>query len=100
MVNLSSYITEDNLVPTSHLQWKGKCLYLKNEQEQVYLEPRVRGVIDYLKERKNLWTAAQIKVHSHEIDQKGAPFFGVPFDVALSLLSKHEPSQSTVKSMF
>lgn len=100
MVSLNSYVTEDNLVPTCHLQWKGECLYLKNGQEQVYVEPRVRGVVDYLKNRKDLWTVAQIKVHLHEIDLKGAPIFGVPFDIALSLLSSYNSSQSIVKSMF
>jgi hypothetical protein len=100
MVNLESYVTEDNLVPTSHLQWKDGCLYLENSHEQVYVEPRVQRVFDYLRDRKDLWEVAQIKVHTDEYGLLGAPIFGVPFDVALSLLSEYNSSQSIVKSMF
>lgn len=100
MVDPNEYRTKDGLFSTVNLRWHAECLYLSPLNREVYVEPRVQGVTEYLRPRPHLWDIAQIELHLQSVSLRGAPIFGVPFDIALDLLSRDHPAQFIVKSMY
>lgn len=100
MIDLSDYLTKDGLVKTVNLRWVADALYLSPLDQEVYVEPRAQAVAEYLKLRPSLWDIAQIELQLNSVSLRGAPIFGVPFDVALDQLTRYTAAQSIVKSMY
>lgn len=99
MARLHELLTDEGLIPTSYLKWRGSELFM-GDSTRVYVEPSIRGVVEFLRQRPVLWKAAQIRVVPARVYQKRAPVFGVPFDVALSQLKRQEPGKGIIKSMY
>jgi len=87
---------KDRLLPTEYVSIDlGRFYYDGNE---LFAAPECRGIVDYLLQRKNLWSAARLRFNLSDIRQKRAPIIGVPFGRALRKACEN-PSGSQ-KSMF
>lgn len=99
-MELKRYTTPEGLVPTSSLRWDGDCLRLADSSEQVWPDPMLHSVVQFLRKRVDLWRIAQVHVLPWPVIQWCAPMFGVPFDVALQQLVGVGPHRRIIKSMF
>lgn len=93
----NSYMYDKNgLLPTVHLSVRLGRFYLGNEE--LFIAPECRGVVEYLRKDEKLWSAARLRFNHVDIRQKRAPIIGVPFGRALR--QAYESSSGLQKSMF
>lgn len=87
---------KNGLLPTLHLSVHLDRFYLGNEE--LFVAPECRGVVDYLRKDEKLWHVARLRFNHVDIGQKRAPIIGIPFGHALRQAYKR--SSGLQKSMF
>lgn len=84
------------LLSTAHVSVRCGRFYLGDEE--LFVSPECRGVVDYLFQNKNLWSIARLRFNNFDTRHKRAPIIGVPFGQALK--QAYQRPFGLQKSMF
>ena len=87
---------KNGLLPTAHVSVRLGRFYLGDEE--LFVSPECRGVVDYLFQNESLWSVARLRFNHSDIRQKRAPIIGVPFGQALR--QAYQSASGLQKSMF
>lgn len=84
----------DGLVPMKHIEmhfFYSRELRIKATNQQVFVDPHARAVLDVIGQRRHLLPIAKLMLHEKEHGMKGVGIFGVPFDKGIELAAKAQP---------
>jgi hypothetical protein len=93
-INLDQLRDDDGLVPMEHIETDflySRELRIKATNQQVFVDPNARAVLDVIGQRQHLLPITRLMLHEKEHGMKGVGIFGVPFDKGIELAAKAQP---------
>lgn len=99
---LDKFLTEEGLMPANRLFYSKNHLYpsqshfsIKGIADiKIFPVPEVRGVVEYLLDKSDLWKQAEIRVEENKPEaNKRAPIIAVPFYKAVEIVLGHHFEQ-------
>lgn len=94
-ITLDQLRDDDGLVSMEHIEsemyFYSRELRIKATNQQVFVDPYARGVLNIVAEKRYLLPLTKIMLYESEWGMKGAGIFGVPFDKGIELAAKARP---------